>query len=157
MLFSNFTYQPTPAAANVRLTCTINKPNGNNQVQIEEHYQIHPQHRNRTPIKSQWAISCDDELSVFAGSVCDNLIINGQYMWGIYIPGAEPEVLGVTRYGDATKLAIFDNGGHNGYWHGYPADYIRGQEIPTVEVFDLWRNKGTLTKADINKIIKGQW
>ncbi len=157
MLFRSFTYQPSPAATNVRLTCTINKPNGNNQVQLVEYYQIHPQHRNGTPKKSQWTIPCDDELSVFAGSVCENLVISGQYMWGIYIPGAEPEVLGVTRYGDATKLAIFDNGKHNGFWHGYPADYIRGQEVPSDEVFDLWKNKGILTKADINRINKGLW
>lgn len=157
MLFNDFICQPIPTADNVRLTCTINKPDGNNQVQVIECYQIHPQHRDKTPNKSQWTISRAEELSVFANAVCENVIDNGQYMWGIYIPGAEPEVLGVTKYGDKTKLAIFDNGKHNGYWHGYPADYIRSQELPTDDVFDLWRDKNMLTKADINKIIKGQW
>lgn len=153
MLFTKFNYNPRPAVPDVRLYCLIQRTTE----LVSTQYQINSQHRDHNPNKSQWIISCEEELSVFAGSVNESIVIDGQYMWGIYIPGMIPEALGVTRFGDESKLAIFDNGKHNGFWHGYPADYIRNQEIPSGEVFDLWRKNGFLKKADVNKIIKGQW
>ena len=78
-------------------------------------------------------------------------------MWGLYLPGDEPEVLGETKFHDKSRIATFDNGYNNGFWHGYPADYIRGQEVPSEEVLDLWKRKNYIKKSDISKILKGQW
>lgn len=154
MLFRDFTYTPCPAQINVRILCAIIKSPSQT---INEAYQIHPQHRNGNPNKSRWTVSYEDELSIFAGTAIDGVITDGQYMWGLFVPLYEPEVLGVTKNGDQSRIAIFDNGKHNGFWHGYPADYIREQEIPPDDVLDLWRTKEIIRKPDINKIIKGQW
>lgn len=154
MLFKNYTYTPYPAQPNVRLACVIVM--APNQM-FNTAYQIHPQHRNGNPNKAQWTVSYENEISIFAGAAVENIIVDEQYMWGIFVPQYEPEVLGVTKNGDQSRIAIFDNGKHNGFWHGYPADYIREQEVPPDVVLDTWRTKAIISKPDINKIIKGQW
>ena len=154
MLFGNYSYSPSPARPGVRLICVIKRPP---LASINSAYQIHQQHRDGNPNKAQWTVSYEDEVSIFAGTFVEGLITDEQYMWGIYVPLSEPEVLGVTKNGDMSKIAIFDNGKHNGFWHGYPADYIRRQEVPPDDVLDLWRDKEKISKSDIKKIIKGQW
>lgn len=154
MLFRNYTYTPAPAREDVRLTCVIVKSPTDT---FNTEYQINSQHRDRNPNKSQWAVSCEEEVSMFAGTAADGIITDEQYMWGLFIPEREPVALGVTKNGDTSRIALFDNGKHNGFWHGYPADYIRGRDVPSDEVFDLWREKGIFEKPDIKKIVKGQW
>ena len=154
MLFKDYSYSPMPAKPDERLNCTITNSVGH---KTTVQYQINKQHRDRNPNKAQWEILCEEEVAVFAGSVYEGIVEDEKYMWGLYIPMNKPSVLGVTKNGDESKIARFDNGRHNGFWHGYPADYIKSQEYPQDEVLDLWRNKKVIDKADINKIIKGVW
>ena len=154
MLFKDFIYTPKPALQNVRLTCIIHP---NDQTKLLEHYQINPQHRDGNLKKSQWSISCEDEVAVFAQTCSDGLVEENQYMWGLYMPGNKPEVLGYTKNKYDSKIAIFDNGKHNGFWHGYPADYIKNNDVPPSDFLDYWRDKQLINKSDINKIIKGLW
>jgi hypothetical protein len=154
MLFKDFIYTPNPALQNVRLTCVIHPQEQTPQI---EEYQINPQHRNGNPNKSQWSIICEEEIAVFAQSCNDGMVEDDHYMWGLYMPGDKPAILGSTKNSDDSKIAIFDNGKQNGFWHGYPADYIRNNEVPPSEILAYWKTKEYINKSDINKIIKGLW
>jgi hypothetical protein len=159
MLFHDYTYSPTPALPDVRLSCEITKHNNEDEQDeiIVAQYQIHPQHRNRTPDKSQWSISYEDEISLFADTLCKGVIFKEQYMWTLYIPQNLPEVLGVTARGEDSKIAIFDNGLHNGFWHGYPADYIKNsQDIPPAYFLQSWYQAGIISAATMRRIKGGQ-
>lgn len=159
MLFERFSYSPKPAKPDVRLTCVIIKQqnNGIGEYTIIVQYQIHPQHRNQTPNKSQWSISYEEEVCVFAGAFCEGLVVEGRHIWGLYKPFDNPVVLGITKNGFPSKIAKFDNGTHNGFWHGYPVDHNMKQEYPPQEILATWRDKNYITKADISKIISGRW
>lgn len=153
MALISFTYSPTPALPNVRLSlCIILETDTKN-----EQYQIHPQHRDNTPKKAQWRVSYEDELTVFAWAAGEEIIIDEQYMWGLLVIADEPCYIGYTEFGDPSKIAIFDNGGQNGFWHGYPVDYIRSQEYPPESVLAHWRDMNYITKADLRRIIRGKW
>lgn len=154
MTIINYSYIPMPPRVNVRHVFTFITDLG---TAIEQQYQIHPQHRNRSPQKAQWTVSYEDELVVFAWAICEEGVTGEQYIWGLLIEDGESCIIGKTKYGDATKIAIFDNGDHNDFWHGYPADYIRSQEYPSDDILGRWRDKGYITKADIRRIIRGKW
>lgn len=158
MKFISYTYTPAPASPDVRLTCVITRQDDNGQDEvIETQYQIHKQHRDRTPDKSQWIISCEDEVSVFAKTIGEGEIVDGQYMWGLFIPIVKPEVLGITDKKLPSKIAKFDNGIHNGFWHGYPAEYLKkNQDIPPYNVLFQWHKAGIITTATMKKIKGGQ-
>lgn len=158
MQFIDFKYAPASAMPDVRLTCSITRLNEEGREEtIETQYQIHKQHRDKTPDKSQWILSYEGEVSLFAKTYCMGIVEQEQYLWGLYIPKDKPEMLGITVKGLPSKMAIFDNGGHNGFWHGYPADYLRRkQDIPPHNVLIKWQQDGIITTATMKKIKGGQ-
>ena len=113
-------------------------------------------HRNRTPNKSQWTITLEEELNTFRS--CTN---NRWYLehvgWGLHLSGNNPLWLGLTRdHKRCTFIAKFV-GDASGTWHGFPADHTRNiRDIPFESVLHAWLNKNFLSKAKIRKIVRGQ-
>ena len=119
-------------------------------------YVPNPVHRNRTPNKSQWKISLDDEHRSFRLCVerewCDTDV-----GWGLHLEGGDPVWLGVTRDGKTrTFFAKFVNNSRN-EWHGYPADHVSSsKDIPKEFVQHSWIKKQLLSTAKVRKIARGQ-
>lgn len=109
-------------------------------------------HRNGTANKSQWTISVDEEIDLFADTKQKGQIYEdkGHALWVI---DAKAEVLGLTEKGNETRLARFEDGNRIDHWHGYPANYLKAKnDIPPMELLLKWRNQNLITKADITRL-----
>lgn len=119
-------------------------------------YIPNPVHRNRTPGKSQWKISEDDERIAFHRCI-ENCWYQSVAGWGLHIENGIPRWLGVTQDGKTqTFIAKFvsKNGSD---WHGYPADHVKySKDVPEESVLRSWREAQLLSVAKIRKIVRGQ-
>lgn len=111
-------------------------------------------HRNGTKSKSQWLISVDDEIGLFANAKKEGYtsIGTGHSVW---VVDSQLLDLGITTSGITTKLARFVDGTHTDNWHGYPANYISAKsDIPPTCVLHKWADQNFISKSDITKIQK---
>ena len=120
-------------------------------------YVIKPDHRDGTPVKSQWTIKRTQELDAFRLAITSGWIV-GTFAWGLHINEDKTMYLGkaAMKPGPPTDLflAVFDLG-HT--CHGYPADHARSQrEKPPSSVRKEWLDKGHLRPAVLRKIGRGQ-
>jgi hypothetical protein len=109
-------------------------------------------HRNRTPNKSQWTIPEASEMLTFQASMTHEWS-DGRSAWGLFIPNAQPEYLGVDRdHITRVFLARFEAQTLPKVWHGYPISY---RDIPPPEkVINSWLMQAILTPAKLSKIVK---
>lgn len=106
--------------------------------------------------KSIWAITLAEEVACFSKSVSE--VWNYEtYFWGLHIIGASPAVLGINRFREDVKIAIFVDASRNLIYHGYPADYRRKiKDRPHVNILKKWRDQGLIQKHMMNKIMTGK-
>ena len=119
-------------------------------------YLMNAIHRNRTPNKSQWTITPEEELRTFR--ICEaNRWYSGNVGWGLHLNGNRPLWLGLTRdHKQPTFIAKFV-GDASGTWHGYPADHTSNiRDIPFERVLLSWLTRSLFSKAKIRKIARGQ-
>jgi len=120
-------------------------------------YRVHPHHRNRTPGKSQWTISENQERDVFVNSRRQNWLL-GDLGWGLHIVAKRVAYLGVASNPNRQLfVAKFVSSNRGQAWHGYPADHQRyTQDIPAEPVLHSWLTSGLLPPQKIAKIQKGK-
>jgi hypothetical protein len=119
-------------------------------------YVSKPDHRDGTPIKSQWDISYDEEYASFALGVTSGWIA-GQAAWGLHLVGNVANYLGhaAVNPGPNTPLwlAYFQVGAP---CHGYPSDPQRSsREVPPNEVRSDWLSKKYLRPAVVRNVGRG--
>ena len=118
-------------------------------------YSHDPQHRNRTPGKSQWSISPREEAICF-GSAYSKGWTDVDKGWGLHFSNGTLDYLGYAQ-DHSTSVFIAKFVGNQEIWHGYPADHQRNQQdIPTERVRKIWMQSGVLTPPKICKITRGQ-
>ena len=118
-------------------------------------YSPNPQHRNRTPEKSQWSISLAQEIAYFNTTYANQWIDNNNG-WGLHYSEGRLDYLGLAQ-DYITRVFIAKFVGDRGTWHGYPADHQQNQQdIPTERIRTIWINTNVLRPAQIRKITKGQ-
>ncbi|MCG3771480.1 MAG: hypothetical protein JW384_02666 [Nitrosomonadaceae bacterium] len=119
-------------------------------------YQIHPDHRNGTPGKSQWIIPATDEVKSFEQAVALGCI-DFKSGWGLHCPNGIPESLGRTTTQHEVKIAKFVENLMPVFWHGYPADYRRKpQDRCPVSVLQTWHTVGYIEKYEIARVRSGK-
>lgn len=120
-------------------------------------YACKPDHRDNTPVKSQWRISIDEELDCFRFARSSNWIDDDRG-WGLHLVDGAAVYLGVGV--DRTHelfVARFEGDQNNTYWHGYPADHTRRiDDIPTEAIAFQWIAAKLLGKSKVRKLLKGQ-
>ena len=118
-------------------------------------YQPNPVHRNRTPGKSQWTITMQEEHNSFAQSVRHGWI-EATSAWGLHTPNGQPLKLGLTQdHSNSVYIAKFV-GLPLGPCHGYPADHTRCmRDIPSERILRSWLQNSLLTAPKARKILKG--
>lgn len=120
-------------------------------------YTYHPQHRDRTPTKSQWTIVKNDELQSFRLLLQNKWIADG-YGWSIHLVDDGVNFLGLSSDGTSNLLvAKYSHDNEHNDWHGYPANHIfYARDIPPSEIVLEWVSKNYMTSAKMRKILKGQ-
>lgn len=121
------------------------------------HYIHKEDHRNRSPIKSQWTVSEEEERRIFSRAYSQNWC-DGVTGWGVRVIG---DVIGALGMGvDRARdlfIAKFVDGNANQRWHGYPADHVANQhDVPDERVLRRWHEIGYLNLAKARKIVKRQ-
>ncbi|MEY3220489.1 MAG: hypothetical protein RIT27_1846 [Pseudomonadota bacterium] len=120
-------------------------------------YTYHPQHRDKTPTKSQWTITYDEESRSFCLSL-ENQWNDDKNGWGVHLINETISYLGISQNGMQNLLIakyVCDNV-HND-WHGYPANHIEySRDIPPEKFLLDWKSKNYITSAKMRKILKGQ-
>src|ERR1035438_3288612 len=102
-------------------------------------YESKLDHRDGTPVKSQWTVSLQAEQLSFDHATLKEWTSGVTVRWGLHL-SPRPENLGVsaTALGTPTRdlfIAKFVDGNSNDLWHGYPADpYRHQQDIPPINV-----------------------
>lgn len=119
---------------------------------ISGYYKAVSYHRNGTADKSQWTISVDDELDLFAKTKRDGQIYDDKG-YALWIIGNDACVLGITEHQSETRLARFVDGTRSDHWHGYPANYMRAKnDIPPMSLLRQWKESGLIEKSDITRL-----
>ena len=111
-------------------------------------------HRNGTAGKSQWIISVDEEIDLFAVAKKEGYAAYG-VGHAVWVVDSHLVDLGLTVNGNFTKMARFEDGTHTDNWHGYPANYMLAKsDIPPTGVLKKWVDNSFISKSDITKIQK---
>lgn len=117
-------------------------------------------HRNGSPLKSQWIITFAQEESAFRYSLLTGWCL-GSTGWGLYIRSERPEYLGLgakakNRGHEQLFIARFDQGNPS-LWHGCPADpQIHNHDVPPDEVLQNWVDRRLLTVPQQRRIMRSQ-
>jgi|SanBayMetagenome_1026888.scaffolds.fasta_scaffold02444_2 hypothetical protein len=118
-------------------------------------------HRNKSPKKSQWTITEDEEKICFENSLLSKW--NEEHLsWGLHFNEKKVQYLGKSAEFESVScdlfIAKFIDGDKNKQWHGYPANPNgkKPQDIPPVNVLNDWLKNEYLRRATIRKITKGQ-
>lgn len=119
-------------------------------------YVVKSDHRDGTPVKSQWTVSVPEELSVFETCISNDWVTDSAG-WGLHIPTQILEKLGESAASYGTRhdlfVAYFSVGSPS---HGYPSDPVRStREIPPTHILQAWLQGKHLRKATIRKMTKG--
>lgn len=120
--------------------------------EINGYYKSVSYHRNGTAGKSQWIITVDNEIDLFAKAKRDEQIFdnNGYAIWVI---DEKTGVLGYTENNSETRLARFVDGSRSDHWHGYPANYLKKKnDIPPMTLLKKWKEKGLIEKSDLTRM-----
>lgn len=116
------------------------------------YYKAVSYHRNGTSGKSQWVISVDEEIELFAKAKRDKQIFDDKG-YAIWIISDKACVLGVTDLNSETRLARFVDGSRSDHWHGYPANYLKKKnDIPPMSLLKEWKDKGLIEKSDLTRM-----
>lgn len=111
-------------------------------------------HRDRTPGKSQWTISLEQEYTCFT-LTHDNDWILEFAGYGLHIHDGQAHYLGEDRdHSTKVFMAKFQDGNMNGKWHGWPVDHRRDRPFESI-LLD-WKKQGFFSPAKIIKIIRGK-
>jgi|TergutMp193P3_1026864.scaffolds.fasta_scaffold16748_4 hypothetical protein len=146
---------PYKAGDRVDLTNDFSFYDGNNKL-IKYFYKFIIYHRNKSSKKSQWLITCNEELEHFIKCVENNWIRNF-YGWAIEIMNGNHTVIGVSKDNRDLYIIKFVDGNKNNNWHGYPADYMfNTQDKPPTEILQNWVILGCITKSKMAKVMRGQ-
>lgn len=132
---------------------------------VLEIFYIHKiDHRNKSPQKSQWTISLEEERTCFSEGM-NLMFANCQpeaLCWGLHLKDGKVEYLGeAAAYSRNPYLdlfiAKFVDGNRNNKWHGYPANPASNQQdIPPRDILKLWMSKGYLKASMIRRIARGK-
>ncbi len=130
-----------------------------NGVQYPVRYAVHPHHRNNNPQKAQWNITVAQEIGVFGSSFDSGWLISEvgqgkqQVGWGLFIHQNRVKCVG--KLIDRSKMATYAKFlGINDEWHGFPADYNRNFDKPTLAIHSSWLQH--MGEAKVRKIIRGE-
>lgn len=119
---------------------------------IDVFYKAVSYHRNGTTGKSQWIISVDEEIELFAKTKRDNQIFDDKG-YALWIVSDAACVLGLTERNSETRIARFEDGTRSNHWHGYPANYLRAKnDIPPMALLKQWKDRGFIEKSDITRL-----
>lgn len=120
-------------------------------------YVVKSDHRDQTPIKSQWTVDTPTEFEVFERTVDQDWISDG-HGWGLHISEGITAYLGKPARDGGSRGDLFV-----AYFvfesvcHGYPSDPQRSsREIPPQRVRQEWLAEGLLRPATIRKLGRGQ-
>lgn len=127
------------------------------QLSPELNYLHNFQHRNGTPLKSQWIISHIDERACFLHSYTSGWI-DDDTGWGLHFHEQIVDYLGLSHDRERRLfIAKFVANRRPSYWHGYPADYqVNIQDIPREDVLNKWLADEIFSPAKISKILRGK-
>lgn len=119
---------------------------------ISGFYKAVSYHRNGTAGKSQWTISVDEEVDLFAKTKKDGHVYDDKG-YALWIVVEKAAVLGLTEHQSETRLARFVDGTKSDHWHGYPANYLRAKnDIPPMHLLRQWKKDGLIEKSDITRL-----
>ena len=120
--------------------------------QITGFYKAVSYHRYGTAGKSQWTISVDEEIDLFAKTKRNGYVYDDKG-YALWIVAEKAVVLGITEYQSETRLARFVDGTRTDHWHGYPANYLRAKnDIPPMHLLRQWKKDGLIEKSDITRL-----
>jgi hypothetical protein len=122
------------------------------QVASGELYFIHPQHRNGSPEKSQWAVGHLEEATIFELAP-SNVTAADDKRWGLQMSPSGPTVIGkqgewLARFLGPTSPPL--------EWHGFPASRWPGDRPPD-ELLEAWSTGESITEAQAARLRKGIW
>lgn len=114
-------------------------------------------HRDGTRIKSQWSVSVDEEINIFALGI-DRGWLKQSCAWGLHLENGVPQCLGWSAKDPGPvrelRIAFFQLADP---CHGYPSDPRRNvKEIPSNAVREEWLAKQYFTRRALRKITRGQ-
>ncbi len=137
-------------------------------------YSPYVKHRDGSGTKSQWnaSITKEKEFELFKNSLAKDWVRVEQFMykknkyqrllspngrgWGLYLEDEKPRELGMLKDGvTKVKVCVFEEGNAN-LWHGYPVNLKDWHDRPLDHVLKKWRDAKYITKAEMNKVKKGQ-
>lgn len=120
-------------------------------------YVFDPNHRNRTPRKSQWSISEIEEQTVFEDSVVKQWR-DGPEGWGVYYPEGTIDYLGLDHtHSKRVFIAKFRSNQQEVIWHGYPVDHSYSTyDTPPSEIIRNWLSNGLISRPKASKVIQGK-
>lgn len=119
-------------------------------------YTSHPDHRNRSLLKSQWTITEHDEVGSFRVAH-QNGWIDTDCGWGLHRPNGSAEQLGVAIDGTTRLYLAKFVSKHTAPWHGYPADHQRRlDDVPTERHLNEWLQQGIMSSATVRKLVRQQ-
>jgi len=126
-------------------------------------------HRDGSPMKSQWLIKESEETDCFRNAYSEGWSDNSDdknVYWGLFFETIEATkivaYLGTTARNEPRQfrlfVAKFVNDSRNDQWHGYPADGVHHnpQDIPPQKVLRTWLTARLLPPAKISKLAKGR-
>ncbi|HGO5857265.1 TPA: hypothetical protein ACK3JJ_001923 [Mannheimia haemolytica] len=125
-------------------------------------YQVHPQHRNRHPEKSQWSISESEEEGLFKSSFSNGWLHpeDNEKCFGIISNNRKLRILGVSaaHKPPVQNLHFARFTCDQCLWHGHPFGNGSSdlKQIPKV-VLDNWKERDYISNAVRNKIHKGRY
>jgi len=120
-------------------------------------YIVHPDHRNKTPNKSQWTIAKNLEICCFRLSHRSNWLM-GQAGWGLHLVNGRADYLG-TNAKRTRKLFVarFEDRNGRQRWHGYPADPVeRSRDMVPEAIANNWMIQALLRPAVISKLLRNK-
>ena len=122
-------------------------------------YHFNSAHRNSSfaKVKTQWRISCRDEVACYGHSL-EKGYRQEDYYWGYVLRYGRCIQLGKTASGNVSKIAKFVCSENPRVWHGYPVDYIDdpSHDCPNREVLNRWREERVISKPEMIKLITGK-
>jgi hypothetical protein len=146
---------PYKAGEKVNLTAELSLHDENGKL-IKFGYKFIVYHRNNSSQKSQWGISCEEELWCFIQCKRADWIDDFKG-WGIDFKNGNLNIIGLSKDKRNLYIIKFVDGNKNNNWHGYPADYMQNsQDKPPTEILKEWVVSRFINKANMSKIMRGQ-
>lgn len=133
-------------------------PGSNEPINETILYHFKNDHRNNSPKKSQWSISCNIEHSLAQHAV-DNLLNIGNNYYNVLSNDMVLQIVGYStkQRNDREPLKICKFIQNQNILHGYPANHMMNlQDIPPNQILIIMKSLSLINDREHKLIRKGQ-